>query len=129
MERGVLVALGSDVGAGTGFGLPKEGLMAYKIQMLQPDGYRLTPAHLLYLATRAGREALGMDDVIGDLSPGKSRGLCAHRSATQLDVGDALVRAESALDLLGIVFTLAQEESIARVYVEGNCVYEREDIQ
>lgn len=128
-ERGVLVALGSDVGAGTGFGLPKEGLMAYKIQMLQPDGYRLTPAHLLYLATRAGAEALGMDDVIGDLSPGKSADFVLIDPPPNSTLADALVRAESALDLLGIVFTLAQEESIARVYVEGNCVYEREDIQ
>ena len=56
VEHGVRVALGSDVGAGAGLFLPKEALQAYFIQqLLGPDGLALTPVHLLYLATRAGR--------------------------------------------------------------------------
>jgi len=54
VQAGVRVALGTDVGAGTGFGMLKEGLQAYLMQRLAPDGFPLTPAHLLYLATRAG---------------------------------------------------------------------------
>ena len=61
LQHGVGVALGSDVGAGTGFSLLKEGLQAYFMQQLRgPDGVPLSPAHLLYLATRAGAEALGL---------------------------------------------------------------------
>ena len=57
------VALGFDVGAGTGLFLPKEALQAYIVQrMLGQDGMNLTPVHLLYLATRAGARALGLDD-------------------------------------------------------------------
>src|SRR6185437_12564796 len=55
VEHGIGVALGSDVGAGTGLFLPKEALQAYFVQqLLGPAGLSLTPAHLLYLATRAG---------------------------------------------------------------------------
>ena len=71
VETGVRVALGSDVGAGTGLSLLKEGLQAYFIQqLLQEAGLALTAAHLLHLATRAGADALGLDDV-GDLSVGR----------------------------------------------------------
>ena len=61
VEAGVRVALGSDVGAGTGFSVFKEGLQAYFVQRLLGDaGLPLTPAHLLHLATAAGAAALGL---------------------------------------------------------------------
>ena len=66
------MALGSDVGAGTGLSLFKEGLQAYFMQsLLGSEGLPLTPAHLLHLATRAGALALGLGDLVGDLSVGK----------------------------------------------------------
>ena len=66
------IALGTDVGGGTGFGMLKEGLQAYLMQRLCRTGWRaLVPAHLLYLATRAGAEALGLEDEIGDFSPAR----------------------------------------------------------
>ena len=72
IEHGVGVALGSDVGAGTGLFLPKEGLQAYFMQqLLGAQGLPLTPVHLLYLATRAGARALGLADRVGDFDPGK----------------------------------------------------------
>jgi len=72
MDAGVKCALGTDVGGGTGFGMLKEGLQAYLLQRLAPDGVLLSPGHLLYLATRAGAEALGMEDEIGDFGLGKA---------------------------------------------------------
>ena len=51
----------------------KEGLQAYFMQqLLGPDGLPLTPAHLLYLSTRAGAQALGLDDRVGDLASARS---------------------------------------------------------
>ena len=72
VEHGARVALGSDVGGGTGFSLFKEGLQAYFMQqLLGAEGLPLTPTHLLYLCTRAGAQALGLDDQVGDLRVGK----------------------------------------------------------
>ena len=72
VEHGVHVALGTDVGAGAGLFLPKEALQAYFIQqLLGAAGMHLTPAHLLYLATRAGAQALGLDHRVGDFTVGK----------------------------------------------------------
>ena len=72
VAHGIHVALGSDVGAGAGLFLPKEALQAYFIQqLLGAAGLPLTPAHLLYLATRAGAQALGLDHRVGDFTVGK----------------------------------------------------------
>ena len=72
VEHGVRVALGSDVGAGTGFSLFREGLQAYFVQaLLGAEGHPLTSTHLLHLATRAGALALGLGDQVGDLGVGR----------------------------------------------------------
>jgi hypothetical protein len=89
LEAGVRVALGSDVGAGTGFNLFKEGVQSYFMQQLDPTGgVALTPAHLLHLATKAGAEALELDEV-GELSVGNRFDAVLVRPAAgqPLDVG------------------------------------------
>src|SRR5919202_937313 len=45
-RHGVRFGLGTDVGAGTGLSLFKEGLMAYHVQMVRPEGHLIGPAHL-----------------------------------------------------------------------------------
>jgi len=119
LHHGVRFALGSDVGAGTGLSLFKEGLMAYHVQMVWPDGHRLNPAHILYLATRAGAAALGLEDEIGDLSPGKSADFVLVRPPDGSTLQVALERTPTFEAALGTLFTLAREESIAQVRVAG----------
>jgi guanine deaminase len=120
VAAGVRVALGSDVGAGTGFCLLKEGLQAYFVQQLLADqGLQLKPSHLLHLATSAGADALGLADDIGDLSVGKRFDAIwlQPRPGTTLDV--ALRHAESADDALAKVFALATPADIHGVWVDG----------
>jgi guanine deaminase len=123
LDAGVRVALGSDVGAGTGFGVLKEGLMAYQTQMLLPSGVRLGPGELLWLATGAGAAALGLADEVGDLSPGKSADFVLVRPPGGSTLAAVLGQSESVEEALGAVFTLAREESIAEVRVAGEVVW------
>ena len=123
LDAGVRVALGTDVGAGTGFGMLKEALMAYQVQMLQPDGVRLGPAGLLWLSTGAGAAALGLADEVGDLSVGKSADFVLVRPPAGSTLAAVLERSESVEEALGAVFTLAREESIAEVRVAGEVVW------
>jgi guanine deaminase len=118
VEHGVRVALGSDVGAGTGFSLLKEGLQASFMQsLLGPDGYPLTPAHLLFLATRAGALALGLE--VGDLSVGRPFDAVWILPArgNPLDIG--LRHAESAEGALAKVFSLGTPADVAGVWIDG----------
>ncbi len=123
VEHGARVAMGSDVGAGTGFSMFKEGLQAYFMQqLLGPEGCMLSPAHLLYLCTRAGAQALGLDEKVGDLRVGKefdALWLRPHPGST-LEV--VLRHATDAHDALAKIFALATPADIARVWVGGDMV-------
>ena len=120
IEHGVRVALGSDVGAGAGLFLPKEALQAYFIQqLLGPDGLPLTPAHLLYLATRAGARALGLDDRIGDFAVGKDFDAVWLRPPAGSTLAVNLKHACDTTDALARIFALATPADVAGVWIRG----------
>ena len=123
IEHGVGVALGSDVGAGTGLFLPKEGLQAYFMQqLLGAQGLPLTPVHLLYLATRAGARALGLADRVGDFDPGKDFDAVWVRPAQGSTFAVNLDHAADATDALARTFALATPADVAGVWVRGRRV-------
>jgi guanine deaminase len=127
LEHQVHVALGSDVGGGTGFNLFKEGLMAYQGQMLQHQaGYPLHVTHLLYLATTGGARALALEGEVGDFSPGKQADFLVLRPPEDSTLAATLKHSPSAEASLASIFTLAREESIAEVYVAGTPVWTSE---
>ncbi|GAA3672111.1 guanine deaminase [Yimella lutea] len=120
VEQGVSVALGSDVGAGTGYCLLKEGLQAYFMQQLLADeGFPLTAAHLLHLATRAGAVALDLGDRVGDLSVGREFDAVWIRpqNGDPLDMG--IEYAKDSEDALAKIFALGTTDDIASVWVGG----------
>src|SRR5204863_10041346 len=95
LDAGVRVALGTDVGGGTGLGMLKEALHAYLTQRPMKDGVTLGAAHLLYLATRAGAEALALADEVGDFEPGKSADFVLIRAPGRSELAGVLHRSES----------------------------------
>jgi guanine deaminase len=126
VRHGVGVALGSDVGAGTGFSLLKEGLQAYFMQqLLGAAGLPLTSAHLLHLATRAGARALGLGDLVGDFEVGRQFDAVwlAPHPGTALAVG--LRHAHDADDAVAKAFALGTDADVAGVWVAGREVSAR----
>ena len=120
VEHGVGIALGSDVGAGAGLFMPKEALQAYFIQhLLGPGGMNLTPVHLLYLTTRAGARALGLDDRVGDFSVGKDFDAVWLRPAAGSTLAVNLKHASGTTDALARVFSLATPADVAGVWIRG----------
>lgn len=123
IEAGVRVALGSDVGAGTGFSLLKEGVQAYFMQQLDPSGgLPLSSAHLLHLATSAGAEALELSDQVGDLSVGKRFDAAYISPAAGEPLSVGLEHASSDEDALAKIFAMGTPADIARVWVDGELV-------
>ena len=121
VEAGVRVAMGCDVGAGTGFSMLKEGLQAYFAQrLLGEEGLPLTSTHLLWLCTAAGADALGLGDEVGDLSVGKQFDALwlLPEAGDPLAVG--LGNAKSAEDALSKVFALGTTSDIGGVWVGGD---------
>ncbi len=124
ISAGVRFALGTDVGGGAGFGMLKEGLQAYLLQRVAPGGFPLRAAHLLYMATRAGAEALGLQDEVGDFEPGKAADYVYLRPPQGSPLAAVAAHAEDPERILSALFTLADAESVREVRVQGSVVYE-----
>ncbi|MDA0564171.1 guanine deaminase [Streptomonospora sp. S1-112] len=131
---GVPVGLGTDIGAGTGFSPLRALHDAYTATVLgngfpaeRPTGPRRSLSALrgLYLATRGGAEALGLQGVIGGFSPG------CEADFTVLDLGatPALRRrmdtAHDVHDMLFALMVLGDERSVRTTYVTGRPLYRR----
>ena len=124
IEAGVTCALGTDVGGGLGFGMMKEGLHAYLTQRLAPDPEPLDAARLLFMATRAGAEALGLGADIGDFGGGKAADFVYLRPPANSVLESVIRHADSVTQALASLFTLAGPESVREVRVEGEIVVE-----
>ena len=123
VDAGVTCALGTDVGGGLGFGLLKEGLHAYLMQRLAPEPAELDPARLLYLATRAGAEALGLESHTGDFKAGKAADFVHLRPPAGSVLEASIRHAPDLRQALAALFTLGGSESVREVRVEGSVVF------
>ncbi len=123
LAAGVRCALGTDVGGGIGFGLLKEGLQAYLMQRLMPDGVLLDAGDLLYLATRAGADALGLGAETGDFQTGKAADFVHLRPPEDSVLAAVVARAPGASDLLAALFTLGGADCVREVRVAGERVH------
>ena len=110
------------MGGGLGFGLLKEGLQAYLMQRLAPDPAGSRRRALLYMATHAGAEALGLQTEIGDFKAGKAADFVYLRpppgsvlEAAVRHAADPATGARRALHAGGA-------ESVREVRVEGDIV-------
>jgi guanine deaminase len=100
--------------------MPKEALQAYFIQqMMGPRGLSLSPVHLLYLATRAGAKALGLDSHVGDFAVGKDFDAVWLRPHAESTLAVNLTHACDVTDALARIFALATPADVAGVWVRG----------
>ena len=118
-RAGVHVSLGTDVGGGTGFGMPKEALFAHLVQRVAPNPVTIDTPSMLYLATLAGAEALGLDRDIGSLCAGKAADFVYLRPPAGSAFEAAWTRADSPQHALGVLFAMAGSDSVCEVRVEG----------
>jgi guanine deaminase len=128
VEAGVRCALGTDVGAGTSFSLLREGLQAYLMQRLAPQGMLLNGAQLLFLATRAGAEALALEDQIGDFTPGKAADFVYLRPRPETPLAANVDSTDDLGKILNVLFTLGDSDSVREVAVQGSVVYRNDAV-
>lgn len=126
VDAGVNLALGSDVGGGTGFSLFKEGLQAcFGQQLLGEGGYRMAAAHMLYLATKAGALALGRGAEVGDLSLGKQFDAVWIYPRPGTSTAAVMNSAEDVVDATTRMFAQATSDDVASVWIAGKRVIDR----
>jgi guanine deaminase len=88
--------------------------------LLGPEGLPLTAAHLLYLATRAGAQALDLDGQVGDLSVGRQFDAIRVGADDGGTLDVVLGHARDADDALAKVFALAGPSDVRGVWVGGD---------
>jgi guanine deaminase len=116
-QKGVSVALGSDVGAGWDLSLQSTARCCYEAQALQK--YFMKPAELLYLATRAGARALGYESELGLLEKGFKADFVVHDLRGRSLVLGRAERAEKPDELLSALLFLGGESTLAATYTDG----------
>jgi len=126
VERGIAVAVGTDIGAGTRFSLWQELAEVYKLQQLQ--NYRLDTARLLYLGTLGGAVALELDQETGNFEAGKSADFLVLAPADCPYMAERLDRCESHEEQLFCLLHLATEREIRATYLAGRMVSHRQPL-
>jgi guanine deaminase len=124
LEARIRFALGTDIGGGVGFGILKEALHAYLMQRVAPDSMVLNAAQMLFLATRAGAEALSLENETGDFTPGKAADLVYLKPAPGSTLHTVISHTEDPARMLTALLTLADQDSVGEVRVEGDVVFE-----
>jgi guanine deaminase len=120
LERGVIVGLGSDIGAGTTPSMFTAMADAYKVQQVQ--NISLTPFELWYLATLGGARALSLDDETGSLEAGKSADfLILDLHATPL-IRLRSDRASGIEDLLAGLIFMGDDRVVKEAWIAGKRV-------
>lgn len=122
-NRGVKVAMGTDIGAGTSFSMLQTFNEAYKVQQLQ--GNKLTAFEGLYLSTLAGARALDLEGVIGQLEPGcEADVVVLDPHATPL-LQFRLQNSVSLHEKLFALMMLGDDRAIHHTYSFGRLVHSR----
>lgn len=123
LEAGVIVGLGTDIGAGTTPSMFNAMADAYKVQQVQHVS--LSPFQLWYLATLGGARALSLDAETGSLESGKSADfLVIDLHATPL-LSLRTARASSLEDLLAGLIFMGDDRAVKRSVIAGRIVSER----
>ena len=125
LEAGVVVGLGTDIGAGTTPSMFTAMADAYKVQQVQ--GVSLSPFELWYLATLGGARALSLDDETGSLEAGKSADfLVLDLQATPL-ISIRSERAANIEDLLAGLIFMGDDRVVHSAWIAGREVSRRAD--
>ncbi len=120
LDAGVVIGLGTDIGAGTTPSLFNAMADAYKVQQVQ--GVSLSPFHLWYLSTLGGARALSLEAETGSLEPGKSADfLVLDIKATPL-LAMRTGRASSLEDLLAGLIFMGDDRAVQRSVIAGKIV-------
>ncbi|MCS5592381.1 MAG: guanine deaminase [Gammaproteobacteria bacterium] len=120
---GITTSLASDVGGGDSFSMFSVMNEAYKICKL--NGNNLDPVQAFYLTTLAGAKVLNMDDCIGNFETNKEADFVVlDLNASEL-IKQRLKSANSIDDILFCLMTLGDARLVSRVYILGQCAYQK----
>ena len=119
----ISVSLSTDVGGGTSLSMIRTMAEAYKVQAMA--GQRLTAWCALHAATRGSAQALGLDDEIGSLDPGRMADVCVWDWAAGAVATSRMALVRGLHERAFAWMTLADDRNLAETFVAGVSRYRR----
>ena len=117
-EAGVRVALATDVGGGTSYSMLQTANEAYKV--LQMNGQSWPAAQAFYQMTLGNARALGLEDRIGAIAPGREADLIVLDSRATPAMAHRMEAASGEIaEELFVLMTMGDDRAIRETYVAG----------
>jgi guanine deaminase len=117
-DAGVRIALATDVGGGTSYSMLRTAAEGYKV--LQLNRLPWPPLHAFYRMTLGNARALGLDDRIGSVEPGKEADLVVLDSRATPAMAHRMESAKGDLEVeLFALITMGDDRAVRQTYVAG----------
>ncbi|HEV7346075.1 MAG TPA: guanine deaminase [Devosia sp.] len=116
-NSGVRIAVATDIGGGTSYGMMQTLAEGYKV--LQLRGQRLTPFNAFYMMTLGNARALSLEGRVGAIIPGNAADLVVLDAAATPAMALRMANVETLAEELFLLQTLGDDRAIAEVYVAG----------
>ncbi len=119
-QRGVKVAVATDIGGGTSYSMLRTMAEAYKVLQLQ--GQSLSAFAALHAITRGNAAALGLDHLIGSFEPGREADVVVLDTGATRAMAHRMETVRDLAEELFVLVTLGDERNVAATYVMGELV-------
>jgi len=128
VEAGIRFGIGTDIAGGTGLSMLKELERAYGCQMVLSasdpgSAYRLSGTKLLYLATQAGAETLGLETVTGSFLSGRAADITVLNPARETYLPERMRNCSTPSEELFVLCIAGASHLVQEVYTDGQIAY------
>ena len=114
------VALATDVGGGTSYSMLRTLAEGYKVLQLQ--GQNLPALFGFYWLTLGNARALGLDDCIGTLAPGREADIVVLDARATPAMAHRALTLETLEEELFLLMTLGDDRAVTAIYIAGERV-------
>jgi guanine deaminase len=120
-ERPVRLSLATDVGGGTSYSMLQTAGAAYKVCQLR--GSKFSAYRAFHMMTRGNAHALGLEQEIGTLAPGRYADLVVLDSRATPSMRARMAAVNDRLDEeLFVLMIMGDDRAVAATYVQGERV-------
>ena len=119
----IRVGMATDVGGGTSYSLLRTLAEAYKVLQLQDQN--LPALEAFYMITLGNARALGLEDHIGSLAPGREADITVLDARATPAMAHRFERVETLEEELFLLMTLGDDRAVRATYVAGAPAHRR----
>ncbi|GGF12897.1 guanine deaminase [Youhaiella tibetensis] len=119
-KTGVRIGIATDIGGGTSTSMLRTLDEAFKVVQLRKQ--QLSPLNSFYLATLGNARALGLEDRIGSIAPGRDADLVVLDSKAIAHMALRMQTISGVAEELFLLQTMGDDRSVREVYVAGEAL-------